>query len=66
MPLELPAVTDPPWRKIGFSPASRSALVSGRGCSSVSTSPTATSSSANRPAACASAQRRCERSANAS
>ena len=66
MPLELPAVTVPPARNAGFSEASFSAEVSGRGCSSRSTPATGTSSSANRPAASAAAQRCCERSANAS
>ena len=37
MPLELPAVTVPPARNAGRSFASASAVVSGRGCSSVST-----------------------------
>ena len=41
-------------------------VVSGRGCSSASSSPAGTSSSAKRPAAWAAAQRCCERSANAS
>ena len=65
-PLEFPAVTLPPSRKAGFRAASLSASESGLGCSSVVTSPTGTSSSAKRPASCASAQRRWERSANAS
>ena len=45
-----PAVTVPPCRNAGFSPARASAEVSGRGCSSTVTSPTGTSSSAKRPA----------------
>ena len=66
MPLAFPAVTVPSARNAGFSRASASAFVSGRGCSSTVTSPTATSSSSKRPAALAAAQRFCERSANAS
>jgi acetyl-CoA acetyltransferase family protein len=66
MPDELPAVTVPSARNAGFSAASFSALVSGRGCSSRTASPTGTSSSANRPAASASAQRCCDCSAKAS
>ena len=66
MPLALPAVTVPPARNAGFSEASFSAVVSGRGCSSRSTPATGTSSSANRPAASAAAHVCCERSANAS
>ena len=49
IPLAFPAVIVPPSRKAGFSVASFSRLVSGRGCSSRSTSPTGTSSSAKRP-----------------
>ena len=58
MPLALPAVTVPLGRKAGFRRASFSIVVSGRGCSSVSTtmgSPlrwgttTGTISSLNRP-----------------
>ena len=66
IPLAFPAVTVPPARNAGFRPASASAVVCGRGCSSTRTSPTATSSSSKRPAACAAAQRSCERTANAS
>ena len=65
-PLEFPAVTVPPSRNAGRSDASFSSVVSGRGCSSRSTSPTGTSSSAKRPASCAAAQRRWLSSANAS
>ena len=43
-----------------------SSVVSGRGCSSRTSSPAGTSSSSNRPASAAAAQRCCERSANAS
>jgi hypothetical protein len=57
IPLEFPAVTVPLSRKAGRRLASFSAEVSGRGCSSRVTSPTATSSSANRPASSAAAQR---------
>ena len=39
IPLEFPAVTVPPSRNAGFSAASFSAFVSGRGCSSRVTSP---------------------------
>ena len=72
---ELPAVTVPPSRKIGFSFASRSSVVSGRGPSSACTvtgSPfgwgtsTVTSSSSKRPASAAATARRCDSSANAS
>ena len=78
MPDELPAVTDPdPSRlKAGLSDASLSRVVSGRGGSSTDTSTPAspfaadaeigTTSSANRPASWASAQRCCDDSANAS
>ena len=66
IPLEFPAVTVPPSRNAGFNPASFSALVSGRGCSSRSTPLTGINSTAKRPASAAAAQRRCERSANAS
>ena len=66
IPDEFPAVTPPPARKAGFSAASFSAEVSGRGCSSRSTSPTVTSSSVKRPAASAAAHRCCDSSANAS
>ncbi len=66
IPLEFPAVTVPPSRNTGWSAASFSAFVSGRGCSSRVTSPTGTSSSSNRPASAASAQRRCDRRANSS
>ena len=59
-PLAFPAVTVPSSRNAGFSAASFSAVVSGRGCSSTATSPTGTSSSAKRPASCAAAQRRCD------
>ena len=65
-PLAFPAVTVPPARKAGLSWASFSALVSGRGCSSRTTSPTATISSSNLPASDAAAQRRCDSRANAS
>ena len=60
MPLELPAVTVPPARNAGCSVASFSAVVPGRGCSSAVSSPAGTSSSANRPASCAAAQRACD------
>ena len=50
IPDELPAVTVPPARNAGFSAASFSSVVSGRGCSSRTTSPTGTSSSSKRPA----------------
>src|SRR5436190_7736291 len=66
IPEEFPAVTVPLSRNAGFSAESLSRSVSGRGCSSRSTSPTATSSSAKRPASAASAQRCCDRSAKAS
>ena len=59
-------MTVPSLRNAGFSAASFSASVSGRGCSSRSSSPAGTSSSAKRPAASAAAQRRCDSSANAS
>jgi len=66
MPLELPAVTVPSWRKAGFKAASFSALVSGLGCSSRSTPSTKTISSSKRPAAAEAAHRCWERSENAS
>ena len=75
-PDALPAVTVPPClRNAGRSAASSAAVVSGRGCSSVSNvrsapfacgTSTGTSSAAKRPAACAAAQRRWLSSANAS
>ncbi len=66
MPLELPAVTVPPWRNAGLRLASLSGPVSGRGCSSRAKSPTGTSSSSKRPSSAAFSQRCCDRSANAS
>ena len=66
IPDEFPAVTVPPGRNAGRSAASRSSVVSGRGCSSVSTTAgaprgrgivTGTISSANRPAPIAAAAR---------
>ena len=60
IPDALPAVTVPSLRNAGFSEASFSSVVSGRGCSSRTTSPTATSSSSNRPASAAAAQRCCD------
>ena len=64
--LELPAVITPPGPWIGRSAASFSAVVSGRGPSSASTSPTATISLSKRPLCAASRARWWERSANAS
>ena len=78
MPEEFPAVTDPDASRLnaGFSDASFSSVVSGRGGSSTATSTSApalaagaeieTTSSAKRPASCAAAQRCCEDNANAS
>ena len=78
MPDELPAVTDPDpsFLNAGFSEASFSSVVSGRGCSSARSSsrrrpwPPApmigTTSSAKRPASCGSRPRCCDNSANAS
>ena len=66
MPLAFPAVTVPSGRNAGRSFASACAFVSGRGCSSTTTSPTETSSSSKRPAAFAAAHRCCDRSAKAS
>ncbi len=60
IPDALPAVTVPPARNAGFSDASFSSVVSGRGCSSRTTSPTGTSSSSKRPASAAAAQRCCD------
>ena len=74
-PEALPAVTVPVGFTTGLSFPSASAVVSGRGCSSVVNifgSPffcgmaTGMSSSLKKPAACAFAQRCCVRSANAS
>ena len=74
-PDALPAVTEPPWRNGVGKAASCSSVVSGRGCSSRSTScgsprrcgtATAVISSASRPSAIAVAARCCERSAKAS
>ena len=68
-PLALPAVTveSGSWPRItGLSFASDSRLASGRGCSSRSTSPTATISSAKSPRSCAPTARSCERSASSS
>ena len=53
IPLALPAVTEPAGRNGVFRVASFSTVVPGRGCSSWTSSPTGTSSSANRPASCA-------------
>ena len=74
MPLALPAVTVPLATNAGFSAASFSSVVSGRGCSSRSTScllpaaavSTATSSSSNAPSAAAQAARRWLSTANRS
>src|SRR5919204_320904 len=61
IPLALPAVTVPSRRKAGFSVASFSAVVSGRGCSSRASPSTERSSVSKRPASTAAAQRCCER-----
>ena len=66
IPDAFPAVTVPPARNAGFSVASFSSVVSGRGCSSRTMSPTETSSSSKRPASAAAAQRCCDWNANAS
>ncbi len=75
IPELLPAVTEPPAAKAGLSAARASAVESGRGCSSRSTTVTAplrpgtltgTSWASNRPASIAATARRWLSSANAS
>ena len=65
-PGALPAVVVPSGSNTGLSEASFSSEVSRRGLSSASSSPTATISSAKRPASIAATARWCERNAQAS